>query len=131
MVHFFQTVAAVLLAVILVLVLKKGGSGIGELLTLAVCAMVIIMALKYIGPIFDFIRSVEQMAVMDNQILKILLKSVGVSVTAEIAEMICNDAGNQAMGKTLQLFASVVVICICVPMMNELLELMEGILGGI
>lgn len=131
MVHYFQTVAAVLLAVILVLVLKKGGSGIGELLSLAVCAMVIIMAMEYIGPVAELIRSIEQIAFLDNQIVKNLLKIVGVSLTAEIAELICNDSGNQAMGKALQLLASVVVVSLSVPLMTDLLEMIEGVLGGI
>lgn len=129
--HYLQAVAAVLLAVILALVLKKGSTGIGELLSLLVCGMVIILATEYMKPVMEFVHTVESISLVDSQMLKILLKVVGVSVTAEIAELICSDSGNAAMGKTLQFLASAVVVWLSIPLMTAFLELIKGVLSEI
>lgn len=129
--QYFQAVAAVLLAVILVLVLRNGNRGIGELLSLLVCGMVITLAVGYIQPIVEFIQTVQNFAALDSGMLKILLKAVGISVTAEIAALLCDDSGSSAMGKTLQFLATAVIMCLSIPMLTELLELIEGILGGL
>lgn len=129
--QFFRAVAAVLLAVILVLILRNGNRGIGELLSLLVCGMVITMAVSYIQPVVGFIQTVQHLAALDSEMLKILLKAVGISVTAEIATLLCDDSGSSAMGKTIQFLATAVIMCLSIPMLTDLLELIEGILGGI
>lgn len=129
--HFLQVVAAVLLAVILVLCLKQSQTGIGQLLSLLVCGMVIISAAAYIKPVIEFVNSVQRMSMVDSGMLNILFKVVGVSVTAEIAELICSDSGNSAMGKTVQFMASAVVVWLSIPLMSSLLELIEGVLSDL
>ena len=129
--HFLLVVAAVLLAVILVLCLKQSQTGIGQLLSLLVCGMVIISAAAYIKPVIEFVNSVQRMSMVDSGMLNILFKVVGVSVTAEIAELICSDSGNSAMGKTVQFMASAVVVWLSIPLMSSLLELIEGVLSDL
>lgn len=127
--HYFQAVAAVLMTVILVLCLRKNQSGIGEMLSLLVCAMVIVCASSYIEPVINFADRIQQLGMVDSQMLKILFKVVGVCVTAEITELLCNDSGNAALGKTIQFLASAVVICMSLPLLESLLELIEGVLN--
>jgi stage III sporulation protein AD len=127
--QYFRAVAAVLITVILVLCLRKNQTGIGELLSLLVCGMVIVCAASYIKPVLNFVDTIQHMSMVDSQMLKTLFKVVGVSVTAEITELICSDSGNSALGKTLQFLASAVVICISIPLMESLLELIEGVLS--
>ena len=116
---------------ILVLVLKEGNPGIGGLLSVLTCSIVLIAALSNIRPIADFLGAVEAVAELDNSLVKTLFKIVGISVTAEIAELICTDAGNHAMGKALQFLATGVIICLAIPMMTAFLNLIEGILRGL
>lgn len=129
--QFFQVVALVLMAVVLVLCVKRGKTGIGELLSIFVCGIVVASAVTYIKPVIDFVDSVQRISLVDSQVINLLLKVVGVSVVAEIAELICSDSGNAAMGKTLQFFASTVVIWLAIPLMRELLELIEEVLRGL
>jgi stage III sporulation protein AD len=91
--------------------------------------MVIVCAASYIKPVLNFVDTIQRMSMVDSQMLKTLFKVVGVSVTAEITELICSDSGNSALGKTLQFLASAVVICISIPLMESLLELIEGVLS--
>jgi stage III sporulation protein AD len=131
MIQFFQAIGAVLLTVVLVQVLKQGSPGIGGLLSLLTCVLVLLIALHYFRPLADFISTLERMTHLDSGLLKMLFKVVGIAIIAETAEMICADSGNQAMGKALQLLASTVILCLAVPMMTDFLELVEGILKGL
>ncbi len=126
--QFFRTIALVLLAVVFVLVLKNNTKGIGELLTLLVCCMVLSAAISYLQPVIDFMKSVQQIGGLDNQMLKLLLKVVGISITAEIVSLLCEDSGNSAMGKTIQFLATAVMIWLSLPMLTSFLQLIEGIL---
>ena len=129
--HFFQAAAAVLLAVILMLCLKKSQTGIGELISIFVCSVLAILAISYLKPVIEFIQSIQRLNMMDNQLLKTVFKVVGICVIAEIVELICIDSGNSAMGKALQLLSSAVVVWLAIPLMTSFLELIEGVLKGI
>ena len=129
--HFFQAAAAVLLAVILMLCLKKSQTGIGELISIFVCSVLAILAISYLKPLIEFIQSIQRLNMMDNQLLKTVFKVVGICVIAEIVELICIDSGNSAMGKALQLLSSAVVVWLAIPLMTSFLELIEGVLKGI
>lgn len=121
----------VLLAVVFVLILKNSSKGIGELLSLLVCCMVMMAAVSYLEPVIAFVETVQDLSGLDGDMLKILLKVVGISVTVEIASLLCDDAGNSAMGKTLQILATAVILCLSLPMLTSLLRLIEGILKRI
>ena len=67
----------------------------------------------------------------DHELLEVLLKVVGISLVAELASMICTDAGNAALGKVLQMLSTAVILCMSIPLLDKLLELISSILGGI
>ena len=129
--QYFQAVATVLLAVILMLCLKKSQTGIGELISIFVCSVLAILAISYLKPVIEFIQSIQRLNMMENQLLKTVFKVVGICVIAEIVELICIDSGNSAMGKALQLLSSAVVVWLAIPLMTSFLELIEGVLKGI
>lgn len=128
---FLKAAAGVLVAVILVLVLMKQGKDLSVLLIVAVCTMIVCTALSYIQPIKDLILRLQTIGQLDSDTLSILLKAVGIGLIAEVTGLICADAGNAAMGKTLQFLASAVILWLSIPLLNELLELLDTILGAI
>ena len=52
---------------------------------------------------------------------------IGIALLAEFGELICKDAGNTTLGKTLQILAAAVILWLSVPLLNELIDLMESI----
>ena len=128
---FFRSVALVLVSVILVLVLNSGKNGIGVLLSVAVCCMVAFSALRVLEQARAFAASLQNVIALDSDLLQTLFKVVGISITAEIAGLICADSGNAAMGKALGFLASAVILWLSLPLLTALLELIEGILGNV
>ena len=101
----------------------------GLMLTMAACAMVCILALTYLEPVLEFLRELEYLSSLQTDMLGILMKAAGIGLVAEIASLICTDAGNASLGKTLQLLATGVILCLSLPILRTMLELIRKILG--
>lgn len=128
---FLRAAAAVLLTVVLSLALGKQGKETASLLSIIVCCMVISIAIRYLEPVWELLEKLGSMGDLDNEMVGTLFKVVGIGILAEIAALVCNDAGNASLGKTLQLLSSAVILWLCIPIFIALLDLIQGILGGI
>lgn len=131
MAAFLEAAAVVVLAVILCLTIGKKGNDLALVLSIAVCAMVGIAALGYLRPVVEFVQRLQQLGSLNAGMLAILLKVVGVALIAEVAGLICADAGNAALGKVLQILSAAVILYLSLPMLTALLELVEDILGSV
>ncbi len=120
-----------LLGVVLSLALSKQSGETSLLLTVAVCCMVTAMALHYLKPMLDLIRQLETIGQLNDGMLEILLKAAGIGIVTEIAAMICSDVGKGAMGKSLQLLGTATILWLSLPLLTQLLELLQEILGAV
>lgn len=125
---FLKVIASTLIGLIVCLVLNKQNKDFSMLLSIAVCSMVLVVGVTYIKPILDFFSKLESFGSLDSEITGILLRCVGVGIISEITAMICNDAGNSSLAKTVMLSASVMILYICLPMFEGLLDLISGVL---
>ena len=128
---FLQACAGVLLAVFLILTLGSHGKNMGNLLAMAICCMVAGIALGYLRPVMAFMKQLENLGNLNGELIRILLKIAGFGRLTEITSMVCSDAVNSSMGKTLQLLGNVVILWLSVPIFNMLLDLLQEILGEV
>ena len=128
---FLKASAGVLTALILWLSLNKYNKENAVLLTLAVCAMVITAAIVFLRPIIDFLQKLQGIGDLDSDLLAVILKAVGIGLITEISALICKDAGNESMGKALQILSSVAVLWISIPVFEKLISLLDKILGSV
>lgn len=126
---FWKAAAAVLLAVVLVPAVAKTEKDISVLLTMAVCCLVAAAALSYLEPVLDLLWELKALGDLSGEMLEILMKAVGIGLVAEIAGMICADAGNGSLGKTLQILASTAILYLSIPLFQAFLTLVQEILG--
>ena len=128
---FLKAVAGVLTAVILWLSVNKDNKGISTLLTLAVCIMVFSVCAHFLQPIIDFIHKLELLGELDEGLISVVLKVVGIGLLTEIPAAICKDSGNESMGKSLQILSAVAAIWLSIPVFDRLISLLDKILGTI
>lgn len=128
---FLKASAGVLTALILWLSLNKYNKENAVLLTLAVCAMVVTAAIAFLRPIIDFLQKLQGIGDLDSDLLAVILKAVGIGLITEISALICKDAGNESMGKALQILSSVAVLWISIPVFEKLISLLDKILGSV
>ncbi len=128
---FLKVTAGVLLTVIVSLILAKQGKEFSVLLIILVSTMVLAVAVAFFDKIFTFLSTLEQIGNLNGELLSILFKTVGIGLLSEIAVMICTDSGNHALGKSLQMLSSVIILWLCIPMFTKLIDLVENILQAV
>ena len=115
---YLQAAGGILIAVILALTLKKNSPDLAILLSMAVCIMVAAVGLHYLQPVTDFLKMLEASASLQEGILSVLLKAVGIGLIS-------------AMGKALQIMGTAVILWLSIPVFTGLLELIRQIMGEI
>lgn len=128
---FIRAFGAIMIAAILALTLSKQEKELSLLLTIGVCCMVMLVGMQYLSPVVELIHRLESLCDGENGWIRILLKAVGIGLVAEIAALICSDAGNGSLGKSLQFLASTVIVYLSIPVFNGLIDLIQQILGEI
>ena len=125
---FIKAVSAVLIALFLSAMLEKQSKDLALLLTVATCSLILIVTIQQFEPVIQFFKKIQLVGQLDSSLLKIILKVVGIGLLSEVISLLCFDNGNASMGKTVQLLASCVMLCISLPLFNALLDLIEEIL---
>lgn len=126
---YLQATALVLIAVVLILMLGSQHKSMATLLSLGVCCMVCVGAVRYLKPVMDLLTQLRDLAGISGQMLSILLKAAGIGLLSELASVICADAGEGALGKAIGVLSNGVILYISLPLFQELIELLQEVLG--
>lgn len=126
-----RTIAGVMLALILGITLSKQGKDMTVVLTVAVCCMVVTVAISFLDPVVDFFSLLRSVGDLDRDIMGIILKCTGISLIAEIAGLICSDSGFGAMGKAIKILAVAAVLWLSLPLMTSLVEMLQSVMGEV
>ncbi len=128
---FIKACAGILVTLVIYLLLAKQGKDFSVLLTVFVCSVIAITAIHYLEPVMDLLSQLQTVGKLNPETFSILLRAVGISLLSELVMSVCSDAGNAALGKTLQLLASAVVLWMSVPLFKSLISLIEEILVSV
>jgi len=112
-------------------ILSKQGKEYALLLSVGACCLVLVAAFQFLEPVLDLLKQLQTLGNLQPQWLSVMLKAVGIGLVVEMGALICSDAGNASLGKTLQILGAVAVLWLSIPLMNSLISLLEQILGGI
>ena len=126
---YFKGAAGILLAAVLGLALQKQEKALSAVLTAAVIAMAAVLMLRLLEPVLELLRQLEQVGNLRSDALELLLKAAGIGLTAEVAGLVCADAGNAALAKMLRLLGTAAILCLSVPMFTALLECITEMVG--
>ena len=127
--EYLRWAAVVLVGVILSLVVGRQSKDMSLLLTLAVCVMVCIGAMAFLEPVTELLRELRRLGNLDSEVVAIALKCAGIGLLSELIGLICADAGERAMGKALELLSAAAILWLSLPLIRELMTLIEGVLS--
>ena len=125
---FFKAVVIVIVAVVLSVSLPKSAKDFSVVMTLGVCACLVIVMCYFLDPIISAFRSLAEVGEIEDSLLAILLKVSGVGIIAEFVTLMCNDSGNSAMGKGVQFLGSVVILWLSLPLFTTLINIVKNVL---
>lgn len=125
---FFKGAALALVCVILFLILSKQNRDMAAILSVTACCLLGAAAFGYLDAVIDLINHLTQMGNLDSDTVQILLKATGIGILSEFCVMICNDAGNSALGKGIQFLGAAAVLWLSIPLFSKLMELVSNLL---
>ena len=129
--RFLQAAAGVMAATVLWIILSKQGKEYALLLSLGTCAFVLLAVFRFFQPVVELLRQLQNLGDLQPQWLSVMLKALGIGLVVEMSSLICADAGNAVLGKTMQILGAVAVLWLSIPLINSLIELLQEILGGL
>lgn len=101
------------------------------MLTILACCLALIAAMQFLEPVLQFLRSLAEIGDFDLDVLRILLRVVGISIVGETTSLICSDSGNASIGKVVQVITAAVILRSALPLFEALLHLIQEILGNL
>lgn len=128
---FIKAIGGVLIAVLVSIILNKQSKEYSLLLIICVCCSIAALGFHYYEQVFDFVHQLQSIGNLNSEMIMIMLKSVGIALLSELTALICQDSGNSALSKAIQMLSITIIIYLCLPMFSKLLELVESTLGHI
>lgn len=128
---FFQIAGAVLITLVLSLTVGSQNKIFSALLAMFVSAIVLIMGLRYLEPVSEFLDELEALGNLPGDMVKILLKTALIGMLAEICALLCADGGNTSLGQALRIAGAAVILWLALPVFRALMNLVQTILEGI
>lgn len=128
---FFKICCVLMVAAVLCLVLNQTNKDYSILLTIFACCFALVSALRYLEPVLQFLKTLEEAGNFDLNVLGILLRVIGISIVGETTSLVCCDAGNSSIGKAVQVITAAAIFRNALPLFEALLRLIQEILGNL
>ena len=87
-------------------------------------------AMELFSPVLDFFEELLSFTGLSSAVFSPLLKTVAIALLGQIAAAFCQDAGQGALGKMVELCGTVLCLCAGLPLATMLLELLQELGGG-
>ncbi len=121
----FRLSALALTAALLTLVVKKQSPELALVLTLCACALGAGLILSYVRPILTLAKSLAERAELDGTLTAPLWKCLGLGLLTEISASVCDDAGQSALAKLVELGGGLLCLVVSLPLLQAVLALIQ------
>jgi len=128
--EFIKTCAVTAIAVVLCVLLRNTQTPMSVLLSIAICMGIFCAGLAVLTPIFEVIEQMKTIAGLSDELSKPMMKVVGICLLSNIMTGICEDAGESALGKTLETTGVLLSIYASLPLVLAAMELIENLMRG-
>lgn len=122
------TVCAVCVSVC-ALMLRRQNAELAMLLTVAGCCVCGALILELFRPVVSFAQSLYEKTGLERDLLTPLMKSLGVALASQLGASVCQDAGESAMAKLVELGGAALCLCLSLPLLGAVLSLISQLAG--
>ena len=110
------------------LAIKKSNPEISLLLVMAATAAVLTLALTMLSELRETLRMVMDFTSLQQTLVLPVLKCVAVGIVARLSADLCKDAGQSGLASAVELCGAAAALCISLPLVNTLLQMLGGLL---
>ena len=110
-------------AALLALTVKGRQPQLGMALSMAAGAMVLTWAAQQLAGVTEAVSQMVNRISFQGEMLKMLMKVMGISYLTEFAAQTCREAGEEGLGQKVVLAGKVMVLGLAMPMAGSLISL--------
>ena len=122
----FRIIVIALMGVILAMFLKTQKPEYSVFLSLCIAALILFCVLGLFTSAKEQLSSLSSYLTQDNQYFGLLFKMIGITYLSEFCSGICKDAGYQAIGSQIEVFAKLTILLAVLPILITLIETIQG-----
>lgn len=121
-----KIVFLVCIAVVLLAIIKQVRPEFSLLLKFAVLAAIFLLVIHMIERSAGDIEALFSLADINVSYFSVMLKMLGLCITAQLAENICKDCGENALASVVETAAKCSILLVALPIANELVTICLG-----
>jgi len=121
-----KVAAAAIVAAICAVIVRKQVPEIGVVLAVCACAIILLLCSQPIREIADLLDRLAKMGGVTQDMLKPVMKVIGISVVTRFSSDLCRDAKEGALASTVEMTGSLLALLATFPLLTAVLELLEN-----
>lgn len=126
--EWMKLVGGCLLAASMVLVLRQMNMAAAGLLSAAFGVLIVSALLPQIKSAVDSVHLFLEMLNLDAQYYRIMLKTMGIALTTQLAVQVCQDLDAPSIARRAEFCGRVALLGVAVPVVVELTQMAVGAL---
>ena len=130
MTDFLKIAGIALTAALLSSVMDKRDHSLSMALGLLACAVALYGCLQSIQPAARFLEELSELSGLGGAYLEPMVKTAGIGIVTQLACAVCADCGQNALAKTAELCGTVAALCMTLPLLRSVLDLIRQMVGG-
>lgn len=118
-----------IVSMILSLLIRQYRPEMAVVVSLCGAVLILSMCVPYLSNIFKMFEDIANQAGVNLSHIKIVLKIIGISYICQFAADICKDAGETSVAGKIELGGKIVIITLSMPIIYNLLDLVNDIIN--
>ena len=122
-----QLVGIALVGGIITVYLKTINPELAMMSLICTGIIIVVTAFTYLSETFDLFRKIAEISNVDQTLLKIIIKIVGIGYVIEFAAGILEDFGVKSIADKLVFAGKIIILTVSVPIFYALINLLVGL----
>ena len=128
--EILKIAAIALTGVILAAVMKNINKEIALYIILATVIILFVSIIDKLFEAFRFLEGIYDNVTYGRSFFPVIIKVLAVAYITDFTAQLCKDSGETAIGTKVELAGKIAVVLLCVPMLEEIINFAENIIGG-
>ena len=124
--ELMRIIAACVLCLPLILLVKKAAPEQSFLLSLAVVLAAVFTCIAMVSPAVEHMKGLFSQVGLEGRYIAILLRTLAAALVTKLGADICRDGGGQALAGVVELAGASASIMILLPLLEAVVELLLG-----
>ncbi|MDO4568558.1 MAG: SpoIIIAC/SpoIIIAD family protein [Clostridia bacterium] len=119
-----------LIATTLALVVKRYRPEAALQVSIAAGVLLLLIAVGSISGLIDGVIETAEAYGIDPEYFSVLVKTIGVAYVAQLASVICSDAGENAIASKVDLCGRLAILVMVAPTVFKIIDMVKELLGA-